>query len=105
MEVEVDPETGDVEVTNMSSCNDVGKAVDHDSCEAGSWGGTIMATSRGRLEEAIWDPQTGVMLNGNLIDYKLATMLDCGSITPNIIETGLGYGPYGAAGLYEPTGT
>jgi CO/xanthine dehydrogenase Mo-binding subunit len=41
------------------------------------------------------------MLNGNLLDYKIATILDCGPIEPIIVETALGYGPYGANGIGE----
>jgi len=60
-----------------------------------------MAASRGQTEEVIWDKGTGVMLNGNLLDYKIATILDCGPIEPIIVETALGYGPYGANGIGE----
>jgi CO/xanthine dehydrogenase Mo-binding subunit len=41
------------------------------------------------------------MLNGNLIDYNIATILDCGPIDTVIVETQLGYGPYGANGIGE----
>ena len=41
------------------------------------------------------------MLNGNLIDYKIATLRDCGPIEPIIVETALGYGPYGSTGIGE----
>ena len=53
-----------------------------------------MAASRAKTEEVIWNMATGVMLNGNLLDYKIATMLDCGPIETIIVKTGLGYGPY-----------
>jgi len=105
MEVEVDPETGQVEVTRVVNVNDVGKAISPESVEAQMYGGTVMGVSRGVSEEMIWDPQTGVLLNGNLLDYKYATILDCGPIDTPIIETGLGHGPYGASGIGEATAT
>ena len=46
-------------------------------------------------------PEYGVMLNGNLIDYKITTILDCGPIDAIIVETAMGYGPYGANGIGE----
>ena len=105
MEVEVDPETGQVEVTRVVNVNDVGKAISPESVEGQMYGGTVMGVSRGTLEEMIWDPQTGVLLNGNLLDYKYATLLDCGPIDTPFRETGLGHGPYGASGIGEATAT
>jgi CO/xanthine dehydrogenase Mo-binding subunit len=105
MEVEVDPDTGQVEVTRVVNVNDVGKAVSPEGVEGQMYGGTVMGVSRGTIEEMIWDPQTGVLLNGNLLDYKYATILDCGSIDTPFIETGLGHGPYGASGIGEATAT
>lgn len=105
MEVEVDPFTGQVEVTRVVNVNDVGKAVSPESVEAQMYGGTVMGVSRGTMEEMVWDPQTGVLLNGNLLDYKVATLLDCGPIDTPFIETQLGHGPYGATGIGEATAT
>ena len=105
MEVEVDPDTGQVDVTRVVNVNDVGKAISPEGVEAQMYGGTVLGVSRGLSEEMIWDPQTGVLLNGNLLDYKYATILDCGPIVTSFIETGLGHGPYGASGIGEATPT
>jgi CO/xanthine dehydrogenase Mo-binding subunit len=105
MEVEVDPDTGEVEVTRVVNVNDVGKAVSPEAVEGQMYGGTILGVSRGLIEEMIWDPRTGVLLNGNLLDYKYATMLDCGPIDTAIVETELGHGPYGTSGIGEATPT
>jgi len=105
MEVEVDPETGEIEVTKVVNVNDVGKVVNRGSCEGQQYGGTFMGVGRGKTEEVIYDPVTGVMLNGNLIDYKIATMLDIGSIDTILVETGMGYGPYGVVGIGEDVAT
>lgn len=105
LEVEVDPDTGQVEVTRVVNVNDVGKAISPEGVEAQMYGGTVLGVSRGVTEEMIWDPQTGVLLNGNLLDYKYATILDCGPIVTSFIETGLGHGPYGASGIGEATPT
>ena len=101
MEVEVDTETGEIEITKVVNVNDVGKAINPDAVEGQQYGGAVMAASRSLTEEMVWDNATGVMLNGNLLDYKIATILDCGPIQTVIVETGLGYGPYGANGIGE----
>ena len=64
-----------------------------------------MAVGRGRSEEVIHDPATGVMLNGNLLDYKIATIQDIGSVDTLLVETGMGYGPYGTVGIAEDVAT
>jgi xanthine dehydrogenase molybdenum-binding subunit len=61
----------------------------------------IMAISRDRAEEVIYDPLTGTKLNADLLDYKVATCLDAPAIKTRIIETGMGYGCYGLCGLGE----
>ncbi|MBI5602715.1 MAG: xanthine dehydrogenase family protein molybdopterin-binding subunit [Deltaproteobacteria bacterium] len=105
MEVEVDTETGEVEITRVVNVNDVGKVISWEGCEAQQYGGTFMAVGRARSEEVVHDPATGVMLNGNLLDYKIATMLDCGPVDTILVETGMGYGPYGTVGIGEDVAT
>ncbi len=105
MEVEVDTETGEVEVVHVVNVNDVGKVINWEGCEGQQYGGTYMAVGRGRSEEVVHDPNTGVMLNGNLLNYKFPTMLDIGPIDTLLVETGMGYGPYGVVGIGEDIAT
>ena len=105
MEVEVDNETGEIEVKKVVNVNDVGKVISWEGCEGQQYGGTYMGVGRGRSEEVVHDPRTGVMLNGNLLNYKIATMLDVGPIDTILVETGMGYGPYGVVGIGEDVAT
>ncbi|MCP4755687.1 MAG: xanthine dehydrogenase family protein molybdopterin-binding subunit [Proteobacteria bacterium] len=105
MEVEVDTETGQIEVTKVVNVNDVGKVINRDACEGQQYGGTYMGVGRGVSEEVVYDPVTGVMLNGNLVDYRIATILDVGPIDTILVESGMGYGPYGVVGLGEDIAT
>ncbi len=105
MEVEVDPETGEVEVTRVVTVNDVGKVINWEGCEGQAYGGAYMGVGRGRTEEVVWDPRTGIMLNGNLLNYKIPTLMDIGEIQTVLLETGMGYGPYGAVGIGEDVAT
>ena len=41
----------------------------------------------------------------DLLDYKIATMLDAGPIDTILVETGMGYGPYGVVGIGEDVAT
>ena len=105
MEVEVDTETGEIEVSRVVNVNDVGKVINWEGCEGQQYGGTFMGVGRGKSEEVIHDPLTGVMLNGSLLDYRIATTLDIGSVDTILVETGMGYGPYGAIGIGEDVAT
>ena len=105
MEVEVDTETGEIEVTKVVNANDVGKAISPETVEGQQYGGTYMGVGRALTEEMVWDPQTGVLLNRNLLDYKYATILDCAFADTIIVETGLGHGPYGSVGVGEDIAT
>lgn len=105
MEVEVDTETGDVFITRIVNVNDVGKAINPMSCQGQQYGGSIMGLSRAKLEEIVHDPVTGVMLNGNLVDYHVATIKDVCPIGTILVESGMGYGPYGSIGIGEDVAT
>ena len=105
MEVEVDTETGLVDIIHMVTVNDVGKVVNWDGAEGQAYGGAYMGVGRGRTEEVIYDQKTGVMLNGNLLNYKIPTMLDVGPIDSILVETAMGYGPNGMIGIGEDVAT
>jgi CO/xanthine dehydrogenase Mo-binding subunit len=104
-EVEVDTETGEIEVTRVVNTNDVGKAISPEAVEGQQYGGSYMGIGRNLSEEYIWDPVTGVLLNGNLLDYKFTTIQEIRTVDTIIVETGMGYGPYGAIGVGEDVGT
>lgn len=105
VEVEVDTETGEVAVTRVVNVNDVGKAISPETVEGQQYGGTYMGVGRALTEEMVWDPQTGVLLNRNLLDYKVATIHDCPEADTVIVETEMGHGPYGTVGVGEDIAT
>ena len=74
----------------MVTVNDVGKVINWEGCEGQQYGGAIMGAGRGHTEEVVHDPNTGVMLNGNLLNYKFPTMMDIGPIDTLLVETGNG---------------
>lgn len=64
-----------------------------------------MGVGRAKYEEVIHDPVTGVLLNGNLLDYKITTIHEIASVDTLLVETGMGYGPYGTVGIGEDIAT
>ncbi len=104
-EVEVDPDTGEVDIVKIVNVNDVGKALSPETCNGQQYGGAYMGAGRGMAEEVIYDPKTGVKLNGNLVDYKVWTFRDIKTMDNILVETGMGYGPYGLVGIGEDCAT
>ena len=104
IEVEVDTETGFVEVKNIVCVNDVGHLFNPRGAMAQQYGGAIMGLGRSATEEHFWCPQTGVMLNGDLINYHIGTMNDYPATTCLINESRLGYAAFGACGIGENPG-
>jgi xanthine dehydrogenase molybdenum-binding subunit len=104
IEVEVDTETGMVDVTNIVCVNDVGHCFNPQGAAAQQYGGAIMGLGRSATEEHFWCPRTGVALNKDLIHYHIGTMNDYPPSTCLINESHLGYAAFGAYGIAENVG-
>jgi len=100
-EVEVDIETGKLEITNWTTVADAGKVIRPQSFLGQVDGNIYWNTSSGLCEEAVYDKATGVQLNANSIDYKIPILADMPPIDKHIIETRLAHGCYGATGIGE----
>jgi xanthine dehydrogenase molybdenum-binding subunit len=107
-EVEVDTETGVVEVLHIVVANDAGQVMHASGAESQQIGGvSSIGIGETLSEELCYDRRTGVLLNNNFLDYKLQTIMDVPEVSPLLIECWKGAGKYGAGGLSEstPTGT
>jgi carbon-monoxide dehydrogenase large subunit len=71
-EVEVDPDTGVVQVARYAAVDDVGRAVNPMIVHGQVHGGITHGISRALLEQVRYDPQSGEMLSGSLMDYAIA---------------------------------
>jgi CO/xanthine dehydrogenase Mo-binding subunit len=99
-EVEVDTETGRVQVLKMVTAYDVGKAINPISLEGQIEGGTIQGLGYALMEEMIH--KDGVVVNPNLGDYYVPTSLDIPEIKTIIVEYPGHLGPFGAKAIGEP---
>ena len=70
--VEVDTLTGELRVLRMVCIQDQGLVLNRLALRSQINGGMVQALSYGLLEERVIDPDLGLMLNGNLEDYKIA---------------------------------
>ena len=71
-EVEVDPETGVVAIARYSAVDDVGRAVNPMIVHGQVHGGITHGISQALLEQVCYDPQSGQLLSGSLMDYAIA---------------------------------
>jgi CO/xanthine dehydrogenase Mo-binding subunit len=100
-EVEVDTETGVVEVKNYASVQDVGFAINPMSVEGQLEGGSVQGMGIGLWEEYIYD-DSGHLRNAGLLDYRMPTAADVPDIDSTLVEVPSEDGPYGARGVGEP---
>ncbi|MEM1586794.1 MAG: molybdopterin cofactor-binding domain-containing protein [Candidatus Bathyarchaeia archaeon] len=98
-EVEVDPDTGKVDVTRVVRVYDCGKVINLGSVRGQLY--PYWGIGRGLTEGIYFDPLTGVSLNNNFTWYPIFLMNDIKDIDIQFIETGLAYGPYGSCGCSE----
>jgi CO/xanthine dehydrogenase Mo-binding subunit len=104
IEIEVDIETGMIDVTRVVCVNDVGHLFNPEGAEAQQYGGAVMGLGRSATEEHFFCPRTGVALNYDLIGYHIGTMNDYPPAESLINESHLGYAAYGAYGIGENVG-
>jgi carbon-monoxide dehydrogenase large subunit len=70
-EVEIDPETGVIEVVNYATVDDIGNVVDHTSVEGQVHGGVLQGVGQVLAEHAIYDKDSGQLLAGSFMDYPM----------------------------------
>ena len=70
-EVEVDPETGFVEIVQYTSIDDCGRAVNPMLIHGQSHGGIAQGIGQVLWEECFYDRDTAQLLSGSLLDYAM----------------------------------
>lgn len=101
-EVDVDTETGQIEVKQITAVHEVGKAINPQGVEGQIEGGIQQGLGHSISEDFILDPETGRPLNASFVDYKMPLAMDMPPIKTIILEEepDLG-GPFGAKGVGE----
>ena len=96
-EVEVDEETGVVDVKTIWVAHDCGRALSRRIVEGQMEGSAYMGFAEALMEQHIVDPQhRGVHPAPSLLDYRIPTFLDTPELRALIVEAPDEQGPYGA---------
>ena len=85
VDVEVDPETGKVQVLRCTVAQDAGKAIHPSYVEGQMQGGTAQGIGWALNEEYVYDDK-GMLRNAGFLDYRMPTCLDLPLIETIIVE-------------------
>jgi xanthine dehydrogenase molybdenum-binding subunit len=99
-EVEVDTDTGAVEIVQVVGAHDAGRAINPQIVEGQIEGGIAQGIGYALMEELVLED--GVPVNPHFVDYKLPCATDVGTITSIIVDGFEPAGPFGAKGVGEP---
>ena len=100
VDVEVDPETGKVDILRYTALQDAGKAIHPSYVEGQIQGGAAQGIGWALNEEYFFDSQ-GQMANSSFLDYRMPTSLDLPMIDTVIVEVANPTHPYGVRGVGE----
>jgi xanthine dehydrogenase molybdenum-binding subunit len=100
VDVEVDPETGKVDILRFTAFMDAGTAIHPSYVEGQLQGGTVQAIGWAMSEEYFMG-EDGRMQNSSLLDYRMPTALDVPMIDTVLIEVPNPRHPYGVRGVAE----
>jgi carbon-monoxide dehydrogenase large subunit len=70
-EVEIDPETGEIELVNYVGVDDCGRPLSHTLVEGQLHGGIVQGLGQAFGEQVVYDRQTGQLLTGTFMDYVM----------------------------------
>ena len=100
-EVEVDPETGMVEIVRYRVCDDFGKTVNPMIVRGQVHGGVAQGLGQALLELASYDVTSGQLLSGSFMDYAMPRANDLPDIEVDLLEVPSVTNPLGVKGAGE----
>ena len=100
VDVEVDPETGKVDILRYTALQDAGKAIHPSYVEGQMQGGASQGIGWALNEEYFFNDK-GEMANSSFLDYRMPTSLDLPMIDTVIVEVANPGHPYGVRGAGE----
>jgi CO/xanthine dehydrogenase Mo-binding subunit len=99
-DVEVDKETGKVQIVRYTAIQDAGKAIHPSYVEGQFQGGAVQGAGWALNEEYVYD-EDGRMQNPGFLDYRIPLASDLPMIETIIVEVPNPYHPYGVRGVGE----
>ncbi len=99
-EVEVDTQTGEVQVRKLTTAHNTGAILNPLTHQGQIDGGVIMGMGYGIMEDLAVD-ESGKVLTNNLGEYKIPNIKDVPVLKTAIIQSATGSGPYNSMSIGE----
>jgi CO/xanthine dehydrogenase Mo-binding subunit len=100
VDVQVDPETGKVDILRYTALQDAGKAIHPSYVENQMQGGAVQGIGWALNEEYFFNEQ-GHMMNSSFLDYRMPISLDLPMIDTVVVEVANPTHPFGVRGVGE----
>jgi carbon-monoxide dehydrogenase large subunit len=97
-EVEIDPATGFVEIVRHTAVDDVGRAVNPLILHGQTHGAIVQGVGQALWEQSVYDPTSGQLLSGSMLDYAMPRANMLPSFTTELSETPAPGNPLGVRG-------
>jgi carbon-monoxide dehydrogenase large subunit len=100
-EVEIDPETGEIEIVSYVAMDDAGNIINHQLVEGQMQGGITQGAGHILGEQAVYDAESGQLLTGSFMDYPMprAVLVNNLQVLQHPVPTDTN--PLGAKGVGE----
>ena len=100
VEIELDPETGSVEILDYTSVVDCGTPINPNLARIQTEGGLVQGIGMALYEDVTYD-DTGRIIEDSFMQYKLPTRLDMGKLRVEFESSYEPTGPFGAKSIGE----
>lgn len=100
-EVEIDPDTGALDLVNYLSVDDLGRVIHPAAARGQLVGGIVQGLGQALYEQVSYEPENGQLLTASFMDYALPRAADIPSIDVTFIETSTSNNSLGIKGAGE----
>jgi carbon-monoxide dehydrogenase large subunit len=100
-EIEITPETGEVEIVRYVACDDAGTIINHQIVEGQMQGGITQGAGHVFGEQAVYDAESGQLVNGSFMDYTMPRAVLVNGLTLLEHPVPTKTNPLGAKGVGE----
>jgi carbon-monoxide dehydrogenase large subunit len=100
-EVEIDPETGEIELVGYTAVDDVGTVLNPMIVEGQIHGGVVQGVGQAMFENCVYDAESGQLVSGSFMDYTMPRAADIPVMVVATETTACTHNPIGVKGCGE----
>ena len=100
-EVEIDPDTGVVELLNYTAVDDIGTVINPMIVDGQIVGGIVQGLGQALYEDCVYDPESGQLLSGSFMDYCMPRADHVSKVSVETHSTKCTHNPLGSKGCGE----